>query len=70
MATTNEKLKIATHFILSSPHGELKDVISDVKNIVSDNTILTNNFIDNLQKQYHLDHMNYAKKNDHTVYIY
>ena len=36
-----EKVAIATHFLLSSPPGEIKEVLGDVKVVLNPPTLLT-----------------------------
>lgn len=59
-ATPEEKLRIASHFILSSPNGEVDEVIADVKTLMSDNQLLSHAVIEKLLKQYNLDNYVFA----------
>jgi len=59
-ASPEEKLRIASHFILSSPNGEVDEVIADVKTLMSDNSLLSDSVIEKLLKQYNLDNYVFA----------
>ena len=62
-----DKLKIASHFVMSSPTGQLKDVIADVKVIVNDPAVLTPQVISDLREKYLTDHLHVAKKDGQNV---
>ena len=62
-----DKLKIASHFVMSSPTGQLKDVISDVKVIVNDSAVLTPQVLSDLREKYLTDHLHVAKKDGQNV---
>ena len=49
-----EKLKIATHFLLSSPPGEVQELLGDVKNIIPD-SVLSEDKIKGIFRTYNLD---------------
>jgi len=50
-----DKLKISSHFILSSPNGEVDDVIADVKTLVGSSSLLTDSVVEKLLRQYNMD---------------
>lgn len=49
-----EKLRIATHFLLSCPPGELKDLTVDVKKIVPD-SVLTSDALQAIYRTYNME---------------
>lgn len=51
-ATPEEKLRIASHFILSAPNGHVDGVIADVKKLLGAGSLLTTSIIDKLLRQY------------------
>jgi hypothetical protein len=59
-ATPEEKLRIASHFILSSPNGEVDEVIADVKTLVNDPSLLSEAVIEKLLRQYNVDNYVFA----------
>jgi hypothetical protein len=59
-ASPEEKLRIASHFILSSPNGEVDEVIADVKTLMADSALLSDVVIEKLLKQYNLDNYVFA----------
>jgi capping protein alpha len=59
-ATPEERLRIASHFILSSPNGEVDDVIADVKTLMGQKSLLTDNVIEKLLKQYNTENYVFA----------
>lgn len=63
-ATPEDKLKIASHFILSSPTGEVDDVIADVKTLMGKGSLLTDTVIEKLLKQYNTDNLAFAPLGD------
>jgi capping protein alpha len=48
----SEKLAIATHYLLSSPPGEIKEVLADVKVVLNNNTILTDGVLKGVFRKY------------------
>jgi capping protein alpha len=59
-ASPEEKLKIASHFILSSPNGEVDEVIADVKTLVGDKKLLSDSVVEKLLRQYNVDNYVFA----------
>jgi capping protein alpha len=59
-ASPEEKLKIASHFILSSPNGEVDEVIADVKTLVGDKNLLSDAVVEKLLRQYNVDNYVFA----------
>jgi len=47
-----EKLAIATHFLLSSPPGEMKEVLGDVKVVLNPPTLLTDGVLKGIFRKY------------------
>jgi len=54
-ASPEEKLRIASHFILKSPAGEIDQVVDDVKTLVNDDSILSESILERLARQYNTD---------------
>jgi len=44
--STEDKLRIVKHFLLSSPPGEFEDVLSDVRELVNDDELLNRGAFD------------------------
>jgi capping protein alpha len=63
-----EKLKIATHFLLSCPSGELQELLSDVKNIVPD-SVLSEEKIKGIFRTYNLDQQTLSETTDGDVML-
>uniref|UniRef100_A0A6A7G5X2 F-actin-capping protein subunit alpha n=1 Tax=Hirondellea gigas TaxID=1518452 RepID=A0A6A7G5X2_9CRUS len=60
-ATPEEKLKIATHFILKSPNGEVNDVVSDLQKLLSnDPNILSKSTVERILRKYNTDQLFFA----------
>lgn len=51
-----EKLAIATHFLLSSPIGEFDDILADVKNMLPEN-LLTDAHLENIAQKYNVEQL-------------
>ncbi|KAJ5075741.1 f-actin-capping protein subunit alpha [Anaeramoeba ignava] len=51
-----EKIKIATHFLLSSPPGEFNEVLTDVRSLLDDDKLL-NQIVVSAFRQYNKDQM-------------
>lgn len=60
-ASPEQKLNIATYFIMSSPTGEVDDVVADVQKLVSDPKTLNDNAIARILKEYNMDRYTKAK---------
>jgi len=58
--TAEQKLNIATYFIMSSPTGELNDVVKDVQKLVQDPATLTDDALTNIIKAYNHEQMAFA----------
>jgi len=54
-ASAEDRLKISSHFILSSPNGEVDDVIADVKTLMGASSLLTDSVVEKLLRQYNMD---------------
>jgi capping protein alpha len=61
-ASPEQKLNIATYFIMSSPTGEVDDVVADVSKLVNDPKTLNENAIALILKEYNIDR--YTKAQD------
>jgi len=64
-ATPEQKLDIATYFIMSSPTGEVEDVIGDVTNLVNDSDIMSKENLANILADYNTTQMNWGDNLDH-----
>lgn len=56
-ASPEQKLNIATYFIMSSPTGEVDDVLADVNKLVADSSVLTDDAIARILKEYNMEQM-------------
>jgi len=56
-ATPEQKLSIATYFIMSSPIGEVDFVTADTQKLIGDNDILDNKSLTNILKDYNVEQM-------------
>jgi len=68
--TADQKLNIATYFIMSSPTGELSDVVKDVTKLVADPATLTDDAVTKIIKEYNHEQMAFAphpSKNDGSM---
>jgi len=63
-ATPEQKLSIATYFIMSSPVGELDFVIADTKKLVDSNEILSPTALGKILKDYNVEQMVAVKTNE------
>jgi capping protein alpha len=52
-----QKLSIATYFLLSSPTGEIEDVLTDVKKLVSDPSVLTEDALTKILATYNTEQL-------------
>lgn len=60
-ATPAEKLKIATHFILKSPNGEVNDVVADLQKLLNnDPNILSKETVNKILRKYNTDQLFFA----------
>jgi capping protein alpha len=58
--TAEQKMSIATYFIMSSPTGELADVVKDVTKLVADPATLTDEAMTRIIKEYNHEQMAFA----------
>lgn len=65
-ATPEQKLSIATYFIMSSPVGEVDFVTADTQKLINDDSILTNGALKKILKDYNIEQMTPAKTPDNT----
>lgn len=65
------KLAIATYFIMSSPVGEVNEVITDVKKLVNDDSVMSEANLSKILKNYNLETMAAAKdpENDANLMV-
>jgi len=59
-ATPAQKLSIATYFITSAPTGEVNEVLKDVKALVNDSSVLTNEKITKIMHDYNTQRLTTA----------
>jgi len=59
-ATPQQKLNIATYFLMSSPTGEIEDVITDVKKLVNDSGVLSEDALMKVLANYHTEQLTSA----------
>eukprot|EP01083_Nonionella_stella_P084011 232413_1 len=61
-ATPQEKLKIATHFILKSPNGEVNDVVADLQKLLQSTQthILDGDTVHRILRKYNTDQLFFA----------
>jgi hypothetical protein len=55
-----EKLRIATHFILKSPNGEVDDVIRDVRKLLGNERLLSKSQLESILREYFNEQMFFA----------
>jgi len=70
--TAEQKMQIATYFVMSSPTGELNDVVKDVTKLVQDPATLTDDALTKIIKEYNHEQMAFAPapgKTDGTMGI-
>jgi len=60
-ATPEQKLAIATYFVMSSPVGEVNDVMKDVKVLVNDDSVLSDVKVESILKEYNTQQFVAAK---------
>jgi len=63
-ATPEQKISIATYFIMSSPTGELHDVVKDVIALVNDPAVLTDERLNSILREYNTQNMVHATAPD------
>jgi hypothetical protein len=56
-AAAAQKLNIATYFIMSSPTGEVDDVVADVQKLVADDAVLTADALSAILRDYNTEQM-------------
>jgi len=57
MASTSSKLNIATYFIMSSPPGEVDDVVTDVVKLVADEAAVSDETINSILRDYNAEQL-------------
>jgi len=68
MATVEQVLETATEFMLKSPPGELKEVVHDIRRLISDESIL-NSTIGATFREYNTDQMIQVPFQDHVMLV-
>lgn len=68
-ASPATKLNIANYFVMSSPTGEVHDVLLDVAKLVNDPTVLSDAAIRKIMKEYNHDQLQPAKTPDGHMLI-
>jgi len=63
-ATPEQKLNIATYFLMSSPSGEIEDVITDVKKLVNDSVVLNEEALVKILANYNTEQLTAATDPD------
>jgi len=63
-ATPEQKLNIATYFLMSSPSGEIEDVITDVKKLVNDPVTLNEEALVKILANYNTEQLTSAADPD------
>lgn len=63
-ATAEQKLNIASYFVMSSPTGEVHDVLVDVSKLVSDPGVLSDTALKKIMREYNLEQLQPAKTPD------
>jgi len=63
-ASPDQKLNIATYFVMSSPTGEVDEVMADVKKLVSDTKVLSNEATNKILCDYNCEQMTSASDPD------
>lgn len=61
VASPEQKLNIATYFMMSSPAGEIDEVVADVRKLVSDSKTLNPAALSNILRDYNTEQMTSAK---------
>ena len=56
-ASPEQKLNIATYFLMSSPTGEIDEVVSDVQKLVADPSVLTPDALTAILRDYNTEQM-------------
>jgi len=56
-ASAEQKINIATYFIMSAPTGEVDEVVHDVMKLVSDNSTLDEKTMTNILREYNTDQL-------------
>jgi len=59
-SSPEEKLRIASHFILSAPNGEVDDIIADVKTLMGSGSMLSDDVLLKLLKEYNTEQYVFA----------
>jgi len=63
-ATPEQKLNISTYFLMSSPTGEVEDVITDVKKLVNDPVVLNEDALVKILANYNTEQLTAATDPD------
>lgn len=68
-ASGDQKLNIASYFILSSPTGEVNDVVKDVVALVNDSSILSDEKLNAIMREYNLNNITAAQAPDGSAVL-
>ena len=52
--TPEQKSKIARHFLYMAPHGEVSDIVKDLKKVVKPSTIINDDWVKDAMAEYHV----------------
>lgn len=68
-ATPEQKLNISNYFFMSSPTGEIHDVLVDVAKLVGDSSVLDDAAIKRMMKDYNTEQLQPAKTPDGNMVV-
>jgi capping protein alpha len=68
-ATPEQKLSIAKYFIMSSPSGEVHEVLADVNKLVNDPAVLNDEALNTILKEYNEKQLQSAKTPDGAAVV-
>lgn len=68
-ASPEQKLNIANYFIMSSPTGEVNDVLVDVAKLVADSTVLSDDAVKKMMREYNVEQLQPAKTPDGNMVV-
>lgn len=68
-ATPEQKLNIANYFVMSSPTGEIHDVLIDVAKLVADPSVLNDDAVKKIMKDYNTEQLQPAKAPDGSMVV-
>lgn len=68
-ASADQKLNIASYFILSSPVGEVNDVVKDVVALINDTSVLSDEKLTAIMREYNLNNLATAQAPDGSAVL-